>query len=165
MCVFSPGKSSSNLKSSALVYANHIYQDGKMNVAMGTFCLATLTAWQIAKLLLWHSCQATYTGIGVWVAVHNASHPKFPITCLMKEWIWLEMKYLGFKGGGFVVVEGCLTENELGPFFSPKASSFEIWLHLKVSWFYFAFWFKITFYTSQNILMLGFQLLVKCTTG
>lgn len=40
-------------------------QDGKLNVAMETFCLATLTAWQLAKLLPWHNCQSTYAGIGV----------------------------------------------------------------------------------------------------
>lgn len=42
-----------------------------MNVAMGTFCLATPTAWQLAKLLLWHSCQSTYAGIGVRLALHD----------------------------------------------------------------------------------------------
>lgn len=29
----------------------------------GTLCMATQTAWQLAKVLLWHSCQSTHVGI------------------------------------------------------------------------------------------------------
>lgn len=70
----------------------------KTNVAMGTFCLATSTAWQLAKLLLWHNCQSTYTGIGVCLALHISSPSKFPIRCTMVECVCLEIKYVVVKG-------------------------------------------------------------------
>lgn len=70
-----------------------------MNVAMGTFCLATQTAWQLAKLLLWHSCQSTYAGIGVRLACRCSALSKFPIKCTMEEFIF-----------GFKAVEVCVCD-------------------------------------------------------
>lgn len=59
-----------------------------MNVAMGTSRLATWRAWQLAKLLPWHSCQFTQAGIGVWVAFCNAALSEIPIKRELEECAW-----------------------------------------------------------------------------